>query len=204
MVSVRLNPECRGQANAWGADVVVDPLTGGSRSHRRKPSCRTETALTRTSSSPTAQEQAIRLAAPRGRINFFGGLAKDRSQITLDANLIHYNELVVTGTTANTTEDCRVALDLITDGRIDTGALISARYSLEDGAAAFAAARSGQALKIILWSNMRFRYRRAGKGREGDPPVSVHRRLHQAIVNYADLPVDGATSWIWARTLRLR
>lgn len=27
--------------------------------------------------------------------------------VELDANLIHYKELLVTGTTANTTEDCR-------------------------------------------------------------------------------------------------
>ncbi len=48
------------------------------------------------------------LAALGGRINLFAGLPKDRSRVTFDANVIHYNELVVTATTA----DCRAALDL--------------------------------------------------------------------------------------------
>ena len=38
-------------------------------------------------------EQSLRIAALGGRINFFGGLPKDRPDITLDANLVHYKEL---------------------------------------------------------------------------------------------------------------
>lgn len=52
------------------------------------------------------------LAARGGRISLFDGLPKDRSWVTFDANVIHYNELVVTATTANPTSDCRAALDL--------------------------------------------------------------------------------------------
>lgn len=43
--------------------------------------------------SKEAQEEGLKLLAPRGRINFFGGLPKDDSRITIDANEIHYKEL---------------------------------------------------------------------------------------------------------------
>jgi L-iditol 2-dehydrogenase len=97
-----------------------------------------------------AQAQALELAAPGGRINFFGGLPRDRSRVELDTNLIHYKELVVTGTTANTTEDCRRAVELITGGEIDTGALIGARVALADAERAFETARSGRVMKVVV------------------------------------------------------
>ena len=50
---------------------------------------------------PAAQRQALELAAPGGHVNFFAGLARG-SGVELDTNLIHYKELVVTGTTAST------------------------------------------------------------------------------------------------------
>ncbi len=69
-----------------------------------------------------AQAAALELAAPGGRINFFAGLPRDGSRVELDTNLIHYKELLVTGTTACTTDDCREALELVLSGAVDTGA----------------------------------------------------------------------------------
>jgi L-iditol 2-dehydrogenase len=100
--------------------------------------------------APEAQRQALEIAAPAGRINFFGGLPRGRSTVELDTNLIHYKELVVTGTTANTTEDCRRALELVLGGSIDTAALISRSYRLAQADEALAAAGSGEALKVVI------------------------------------------------------
>jgi L-iditol 2-dehydrogenase len=100
--------------------------------------------------APAAQAQALQLAAPGARINFFGGLPRNRSRVELDTNLIHYRELLVTGTTANTTADCREALELVVSGRVDTAALIGDREPLDAAADAFAAARSGELLKVVL------------------------------------------------------
>jgi L-iditol 2-dehydrogenase len=97
-----------------------------------------------------AQRHALELAAPGARINFFAGLARDRSRVELDTNLIHYKELVVTGTTANTTEDCREAVELIESGQIDTGSLIGGRFSLDEAPAAFDEARSGRVTKVVI------------------------------------------------------
>jgi L-iditol 2-dehydrogenase len=100
--------------------------------------------------SAKAQEQSLDLAAPGGRINFFGGLPKGRSHITIDSNPIHYKELVVTGTTANSNSDCREALDLVASGAIDTLPLVSDRFPLTAGREAFVAAASRKSLKVVL------------------------------------------------------
>jgi L-iditol 2-dehydrogenase len=97
-----------------------------------------------------AQAAALELAAPGGRINFFAGLPRDGSRVELDTNLVHYKELVVTGTTACTTEDCREALELVLSGAVDAGRLVTARRPLADVADAFAAARSGEQLKVVV------------------------------------------------------
>ena len=44
-----------------------------------------------------AQEQALEMTAPRGRISLFGGLPRDDSTIRFDSNLVHYRELSVFG-----------------------------------------------------------------------------------------------------------
>ena len=81
--------------------------------------------------SPQAQEEACQLAAIRGRINFFGGLPKDRPTISLDSNLVHYKELMVTGTTACSTNDCWRAAKILNSGRIDLSKIITNRYTLD-------------------------------------------------------------------------
>ena len=100
--------------------------------------------------APAAQENALHLAAIGGRINLFAGLPKDKPTISFDSNLVHYKELVVTGTTACSTADCRQAAAIINAGRLDLSPLISARYSLNQALEAFAHAQDQMALKIII------------------------------------------------------
>lgn len=97
-----------------------------------------------------AQEESLELAAIGGRINFFGGLPRDRPTIQFNSNLVHYKELTVTGTTACSTNDCRRAAELTDTGRIDLTPLISARFPLSQAAQAFAAAEDRESLKIII------------------------------------------------------
>jgi L-iditol 2-dehydrogenase len=141
--------ERRRLALAYGADEAVGPddlaaavmdVSGG----------RGADVVIVAAPAAEAQRQALEIAAPAARINFFGGLPRDRSVVELDTNLIHYKELVVTGTTANTTEDCQRALELVLGGSIDTAALISRSYRLAEADEALAAAGSGEALKVVI------------------------------------------------------
>jgi L-iditol 2-dehydrogenase len=97
-----------------------------------------------------AQEQAMRLAGIGGRINFFGGLPKDKPFIQFDSNLVHYKELLVTGTTACSTADCRRSAEIISSGRVDLSSLVSMRFPLERALEAFVAAEDRTALKVVI------------------------------------------------------
>lgn len=78
------------------------------------------------------QYPLFEIIAPRGRINFFSGLAKDNSILEIDANLIHYKELTITGSYGSTAEQNKKALQLMADGEIDVNWLITNRLSLEE------------------------------------------------------------------------
>jgi len=97
-----------------------------------------------------AMETAPVLAGIGGRINFFAGLPSGDTNVVLDANLIHYKELIVTGTTGCSTADCRLSMDLISSGKVDLAPLVSRRYDLEHVTDAFSAVRAGNVLKVVL------------------------------------------------------
>ena len=97
-----------------------------------------------------AQQESLALAAIGGRINFFGGLPKDRPTIEFDSNLVHYKELVVTGTTACSTDDCWRAAAIVNSARIGLSPLVSARFPLHQAPEAFAAAGDRTSLKVII------------------------------------------------------
>ncbi len=97
-----------------------------------------------------AMEEAPALAAIRGRINLFAGLSSTGTGISLDANLVHYKELIVTGTTGCSTGDCRRSMEMIRSGTVDLAPLVSARYGLDRALEAMNAVRSGNVLKVVL------------------------------------------------------
>jgi L-iditol 2-dehydrogenase len=145
------NPERRQRALSWGATSAHDAGADGLRSALAAAGApQGADVVVVAAPVPAAQSQALELAGPWGRVNFFAGLARGHSRVELDTNLVHYKELVVTGTTASTNEECRAALDLIVEGRLDAGSLVEARFDLASAAAAFDLAASGQALKVLV------------------------------------------------------
>ena len=139
------------QALALGADRVVNPVTEDLDAVLRQESAgRGADVIIVAAPAHLAQESAPALAAIGGRINFFGGLPKDRPTINLDSNLIHYKELRITGTTACSTADCRQAAEIVNRGLVDLAPLISQRFPLSEAVAAFAAAADRKSLKVVL------------------------------------------------------
>lgn len=100
--------------------------------------------------SPGAQGQAPEIAAVGGRINFFGGLSKENPTIELNSNLVHYKELVVTGTTGCSTHDCRRAAEIVLANKVDLSGLVSKRYPLERSVEAFEEAQKREGYKVVL------------------------------------------------------
>ena len=141
----------RQQALALGADCVVDPIHDDLRAVVLAESGgRGADVIIVAAPSKAAQQSAIDIAAIGGRINFFGGLAKHDPFIQLDANVVHYRELVITGTTACSTYDCLRAADIVNSGRLDLAPLVTSRFPLRDTVAAFAAAADGANLRVSL------------------------------------------------------
>lgn len=91
----------------------------------------------------------LEVTRPGGRVNLFAGYS-GAGETTLSANLIHYGELIVTGTSACTRADFRTALNLIESRQVDVKALASHTFPLEDVSEAFETTRSGAGLRVIV------------------------------------------------------
>lgn len=100
--------------------------------------------------SGQAQEQAIQLAAPGGRISFFGGLPKDKPNITVDSNIVHYRELILAGANGSSPAQNKAALELIAEGKVPVKDLITHRVGLADVMSAIEAVTSGSAIKVVV------------------------------------------------------
>jgi L-iditol 2-dehydrogenase len=97
-----------------------------------------------------AQEQAIRMAARRGRISFFGGLPKTNPFIQCDSNLVHYRELMIMGANGSAPEHNKRALEYISTGKVPVKDLITARLPLERAMDAFDIVAKGEAIKVTV------------------------------------------------------
>ena len=97
-----------------------------------------------------AQEQAIGMAAPGGRISFFGGLPKDKPMISVDSNVVHYKELILAGANGSSPAQNAEALELIASGKVPVADLITHRMSLENVRDAIEAVTSGDAIKVVI------------------------------------------------------
>ena len=139
------------QAARMGADRVVNPTTEDlAAAVNAETDGRGADVVIVAAPVHAAQESAVQLAAIGGRVNFFGGLPKDRPTVSLDANMVHYKELVITGTTACSTADCWQSARIVNSGLIDLSPLVSQRFSLKDAAAAFSAAEDRKSLKVVI------------------------------------------------------
>ncbi len=141
----------REQALVLGADRVVDPMHEDLLAAvMEESSGRGADVIIVAAPSKAAQESALEIAAIGGRINLFGGLPKQDPFIRFDSNMVHYKELIVTGTTACSTYDCLRAAEIVNSGRMELAPLISSRFPLREANAAFAAAADGANLRVAL------------------------------------------------------
>jgi L-iditol 2-dehydrogenase len=101
-------------------------------------------------SSDTAQEEAMEMAAPRGRVLFFGGLPKGTTHIRFPSNVLHYREVQVHGSYASRHRDQVHALDMLADDIGGLRSVVSDVVDLDSAPAAFARIRAGEVLKVVV------------------------------------------------------
>jgi L-iditol 2-dehydrogenase len=137
-------------ARALGADYVVDPsavdlaeFAKGITEGQGYSSC------VITSPAPQAFEGAVAALAKCARLNIFTAY-DDRMVVPIDANAIHRQELLVTGTEGRLEEDFFQAVRLLSFGMVDVKPLISARTSFSRIKEGFAEAMSRKTFRVIL------------------------------------------------------
>lgn len=100
--------------------------------------------------SGQAQQDAVQMAARRGRISFFGGLPKDNPVIALDSNLVHYRELTIVGANGSSPEHNARALELVAGGAVRVADLVTHRMPLTDVLSAIDTVARGEAIKVTI------------------------------------------------------
>jgi L-iditol 2-dehydrogenase len=101
-------------------------------------------------SSDIAQQDAMEMAAPRGRVMFFGGLPKGTTHIQFPSNVLHYREVQVHGSYASRHRDQVAALDMLTQDAGGIRSVVSDIIALDHAPDAFARIRAGEALKVVV------------------------------------------------------
>jgi L-iditol 2-dehydrogenase len=102
---------------------------------------------------PQLVNDAFKLARKGGRVNVFAGLSGE-GWAEVQANLIHYNELQVTGQTGMRRSDFETALKLIESGRVNTQKMITHRFPLRDAAEAIETVTGGEGIKVAVMPGM--------------------------------------------------
>jgi L-iditol 2-dehydrogenase len=100
--------------------------------------------------SGRAQQQAVSMAARRGRVSLFAGLPKGSTAVSLDTNLIHYREVRLVGAAGASPAQNAQALELIGTGQVAVADLITRRFPLTEIHAALDVLRQGAAIKVTV------------------------------------------------------
>lgn len=100
--------------------------------------------------SPAAQQAALAQAAVNGRVCFFGGLPKGREEVPLNTNVIHYKQLMVTGTTRASLSQYRKTLRFIREKALSMEDLVTRRAPLAEIGELFELAKLAKGLKNLV------------------------------------------------------
>ncbi|TAM68528.1 MAG: alcohol dehydrogenase [Microbacteriaceae bacterium] len=137
-------------ARRFGADVTVDPtnedLEAVVAAHT---SGQGADVIIVCIGIPVLVNQALALARNKGRVSLFAGFPSDQPA-QVDANLVHYKELAVVGSSNSTSTDMRRAAGLIESGVVLAGQLITHRFALDEFHEAVDLIASPHALKIAI------------------------------------------------------
>ncbi len=98
---------------------------------------------------PELVHEAVALTRVGGRVNLFAGFPK-QAMAEVDPNLIHYRQVVVTGSSNARRRDYETALRFIEAGQVDTASMVTHRFGLDDVADAINTVAAGDALKVAV------------------------------------------------------
>jgi L-iditol 2-dehydrogenase len=121
------------KALEMGAESVVLSLPGEDLADllkRKSPDGRGADVVIEAVGLPETSEAAVRAVRKGGVVQLFGGCPAD-TQIGIDSQRLHYQELTIKSTFHHTPESVRKAFRLIADGHVDPNLFITADAPLE-------------------------------------------------------------------------
>lgn len=137
-------------ARELGAHVVVDPTTedlaGVVSEHT--DGLGVDVAVICIGLPPLVND-AMRLTRKGGRVNVFAGLS-GAGWSEVEANLVHYNELVITGASDSKRENYDTALRLIESERVAVDRMVTHRFPLSQAVEAIDKSASGEGIKVAV------------------------------------------------------
>jgi threonine dehydrogenase-like Zn-dependent dehydrogenase len=145
------NGDRGGFAIGMGADAIIDPgtdslveqvrgLTGG----------RGANAIFCAVSVGAVVEQAVEAVAKGGRVHVYASIHPRGTRISIDPNLFHSNEIVLTGTMSQDRDDMRQAVRMISNKAIDLTPLISLTLPLAQLEEGLQAAMRPDTYRVIV------------------------------------------------------
>lgn len=104
------------------------------------------------SGRPEAMMSSIKMTKPRGRIDFFGGVALEQggASFVFDPNPIHYKELKIVGTYASLLDDYRMAAELISLGKVSPSKLDTHIFDFDHFREALSVVDDPKALRVLI------------------------------------------------------
>jgi len=109
-----------------------------------------------TVASVPAMEQALTIVRKGGTILYFAGVHSDEPvYVKIDPNIIHYGEVILTGSFDKTPEQFKRALDLIVNGTVNPEPLISHRLPLTKLMEGYDIVDRREGLKVMVYPHKR-------------------------------------------------
>jgi L-iditol 2-dehydrogenase len=100
-------------------------------------------------SNPEGIDLAIKLAGKNSLISLFAGTSKNKV-LNIDPNLLHYNQITLSGSFSSTPKVMKKAMDLVHQQKIDLRRLITHRFSLDEIDKAFNETESYNGLRSVI------------------------------------------------------
>jgi L-iditol 2-dehydrogenase len=143
-------PERLDLARQLGADIIYNNVEGQLKEivNQATDGQGVDAAVVAVGVAPLVV-QAAECLGEGGRLNIFAGIYPP-TPLNIDPNLIHYKELVLTGSADSTPQDMYEALQFIETGQVQVEKLISHTFSLEDLQHGFELVKHQQGLKVMV------------------------------------------------------
>jgi L-iditol 2-dehydrogenase len=140
-------------ARQMGATVAVDPGDGSLSGvvAERTGGLGVDAAIMAIGAAGIV-DATLSLVRKGGTFNLFAGFP-GRGEASFSANLVHYGEITVVGTSSSSRRHYETALALIAAGAVDLGALVTGVYPLERTVEAIADVRRGEGLRAVIHPN---------------------------------------------------